>query len=132
MGARVFVNMPSVQMQSELTDVMRKIWSNSAVKNAILISSKPSSFMAGADISMMQSNKSREEVTHFSQEDQKMFDKLENSSFHCSGHQWLGGLEVGLPGALDIMLTDRNIRADEAKKTGLVHQLVDPLGMFYM
>ncbi|CAL8316249.1 unnamed protein product [Boreogadus saida] len=34
---------------------------------------------------------------------------------------------VGLPGALDMMLTGRNIRADEAKKRGLAHQLVDPL-----
>ncbi|XP_029903502.1 hydroxyacyl-CoA dehydrogenase trifunctional multienzyme complex subunit alpha a [Myripristis murdjan] len=35
---------------------------------------------------------------------------------------------VGLPGAFDMMLTGRNIRADKAKKMGLVHQLVDPLG----
>ena len=27
-----------------------------------------------------------------------------------------------------MMLTGRNIRADKAKKMGLVHQLVDPLG----
>ncbi len=31
-----------------------------------------------------------------------------------------------------MMLTDGNIRADKAKKMGLVHQLVDPLGMFYV
>lgn len=36
--------------------------------------------------------------------------------------------EVGLPAAFDMMLTGRNIRADKAKKMGLVHQLVDPLG----
>ncbi|XP_057209701.1 hydroxyacyl-CoA dehydrogenase trifunctional multienzyme complex subunit alpha a [Triplophysa rosa] len=35
---------------------------------------------------------------------------------------------VGLPAAFDMMLTGRNIRADKAKKMGLVHQLVDPLG----
>uniref|UniRef100_A0A8C9U0I9 Trifunctional enzyme subunit alpha, mitochondrial n=1 Tax=Scleropages formosus TaxID=113540 RepID=A0A8C9U0I9_SCLFO len=35
---------------------------------------------------------------------------------------------VGLPSAFDVMLTGRNIRADKAKKMGLVHQLVDPLG----
>uniref|UniRef100_A0A4W6C012 Trifunctional enzyme subunit alpha, mitochondrial n=1 Tax=Lates calcarifer TaxID=8187 RepID=A0A4W6C012_LATCA len=34
---------------------------------------------------------------------------------------------VGLPNAFDMMLTGRNIRADKAKKMGLVHQLVDPL-----
>ncbi|KAJ6661170.1 hypothetical protein lerEdw1_015306 [Lerista edwardsae] len=35
---------------------------------------------------------------------------------------------VGLPDALDMMLTGKNIRADKAKKMGLVDQLVDPLG----
>lgn len=36
---------------------------------------------------------------------------------------------MGIPGAFDMMLTGRNIRADKAKKMGLVHQLVDPLGI---
>lgn len=36
--------------------------------------------------------------------------------------------QVGLPAAFDMMLTGRNIRADRAKKMGLVDQLVDPLG----
>nr|XP_034958585.1 trifunctional enzyme subunit alpha, mitochondrial-like [Zootoca vivipara] len=35
---------------------------------------------------------------------------------------------VGLPAAFDMMLTGKNIRADRAKKMGLVDQLVDPLG----
>uniref|UniRef100_A0A3Q1HSE9 enoyl-CoA hydratase n=1 Tax=Acanthochromis polyacanthus TaxID=80966 RepID=A0A3Q1HSE9_9TELE len=36
---------------------------------------------------------------------------------------------VCLTGAFDMMLTGKNIRAEKAKKMGLVHQLVDPLGM---
>nr|XP_036846527.1 trifunctional enzyme subunit alpha, mitochondrial isoform X1 [Manis javanica]XP_036846528.1 trifunctional enzyme subunit alpha, mitochondrial isoform X2 [Manis javanica] len=35
---------------------------------------------------------------------------------------------VGVPAAFDMMLTGRNIRADRAKKMGLVDHLVDPLG----
>ncbi|XP_054653049.1 hydroxyacyl-CoA dehydrogenase trifunctional multienzyme complex subunit alpha b isoform X2 [Dunckerocampus dactyliophorus] len=35
---------------------------------------------------------------------------------------------LGLPNAFDMMLTGRNIRADKAKKMGLVDQLVDTLG----
>ncbi|XP_011354832.1 trifunctional enzyme subunit alpha, mitochondrial [Pteropus vampyrus] len=35
---------------------------------------------------------------------------------------------VGLPSAFDMMLTGRSIRADRAKKMGLVDQLVEPLG----
>ena len=37
-------------------------------------------------------------------------------------------LQIGLPDALDIALTGKNIRADKAKKLGLVDLLVDPLG----
>ncbi|KAM9840198.1 hydroxyacyl-CoA dehydrogenase trifunctional multienzyme complex subunit alpha a [Aulostomus maculatus] len=166
------VNTLSVQMQSELTEVMSKIWSNNAVKSAVLISSKPGCFIAGADINMIQAAKSSEEVTRLSQEGQKMFEKIEKSPIPIvaaiNGSCLGGGLEfaiacqyrvatksrktilgtpevmlgllpgaggtqrlpqmVGLPGAFDMMLTGRNIRADKAKKMGLVHQLVDPLG----
>ena len=37
-------------------------------------------------------------------------------------------LQVGLPDALDMCLTGKNVRADKAKKLGLVDLLVDPLG----
>ena len=36
--------------------------------------------------------------------------------------------QIGLPDALDIALTGKNVRAEKAKKLGLVDQLVDPLG----
>ena len=35
---------------------------------------------------------------------------------------------VGIPNSLDMMLTGKNIPAAKAKKMGLVHQLIDPLG----
>ncbi|XP_062891995.1 trifunctional enzyme subunit alpha, mitochondrial-like [Mobula hypostoma] len=35
---------------------------------------------------------------------------------------------IGLPNALDMMLTGKNIRADKAKKMGIVDHLVSPLG----
>ena len=37
-------------------------------------------------------------------------------------------LKVGLPDALDIALTGKNVRADKARRLGLVDQLVEPLG----
>ena len=37
--------------------------------------------------------------------------------------------QVGVPAALDMCLTGKNIRADRAKKMGLVDSTVDPLGM---
>lgn len=166
------VNTLSVQMQNEMAEVMNEIWTNDAVTSAVLISSKPGCFIAGADINMIQACKSAEEVTSLSQEGQKMFENIEKSpkpivaaiNGSCLG----GGLEfaiacqyrvatknkktvlgtpevllgllpgaggtqrlpkmVGLPSAFDMMLTGRNIRADKAKKMGLVHQLVDTLG----
>ncbi|XP_010131704.1 PREDICTED: trifunctional enzyme subunit alpha, mitochondrial-like, partial [Buceros rhinoceros silvestris] len=166
------VNTLSRQMNTEFTDVMNEIWGNEAVKSAVLISSKPGSFIAGADIDMIEACKTSQEVTQLSQEGQKMLEKIEHSpkpivaaiSGSCLG----GGLEVaiachyrvatkdkktilgtpevllgllpgaggtqrlpkmvGLPAAFDMMLTGRNIRADRAKKMGLVDQLVDPLG----
>ncbi|NXE29792.1 ECHA enzyme, partial [Ardeotis kori] len=166
------VNTLSKQLNSEFTDVMNEIWANEAVKSAVLISSKPGCFIAGADIDMIEACKTSQEVTQLSQEGQKMLEKIEQSpkpivaaiSGSCLG----GGLEVaiachyrvatkekktvlatpevllgllpgaggtqrlpkmvGLPSAFDMMLTGRNIRADKAKKMGLVDQLVDPLG----
>ncbi|XP_028995186.1 hydroxyacyl-CoA dehydrogenase trifunctional multienzyme complex subunit alpha b [Betta splendens] len=166
------VNTLSIQMQKEMEEVFGEVWGNDAVKSAVLISSKPGCFIAGADINMIKACKSAEEVTKLSQEGQKMFEKIEKSpkpivaaiNGSCLG----GGLEfaiacqyrvatksrktvlgtpevmlgllpgaggtqrlpkmVGLPSAFDMMLTGRNIRADKAKKMGLVDQLVDTLG----
>lgn len=166
------VNTLSIQMQKELTEVMNDVWANNAVQSAVLISTKPGCFVAGADINMIQACENTEEVTKLSQEGQTMFEKVEKSpkpivaaiNGSCLG----GGLElaiacqyriatkskktvlgtpevmlgllpgaggtqrlpkmVGLPNAFDMMLTGRNIRADKAKKMGLVDRLVDPLG----
>ncbi|NXM76017.1 ECHA enzyme, partial [Serilophus lunatus] len=166
------VNTLSRQLTAEFTDVMNEIWANEAVKSAVLISSKPGCFIAGADINMLEACSTAQEVTELSQYGQKMLEKIEQSpkpvvaaiSGSCLG----GGLEVaiachyrvatkdkktvlatpevllgllpgsggtqrlpkmvGLPAAFDMMLTGRNIRADRAKKMGLVDQLVEPLG----
>lgn len=44
------VNTLSKQLSAEFTDVMNEIWANEAVSSAVLISSKPGSFIAGADL----------------------------------------------------------------------------------
>lgn len=44
------VNTLSVQMQTELTEVMNDVLANNDVKGAVLISTKPGCFIAGADI----------------------------------------------------------------------------------
>ncbi|XP_059501667.1 trifunctional enzyme subunit alpha, mitochondrial-like isoform X2 [Stegostoma tigrinum] len=166
------VNTLSKKLQSEFTEVMNEVWANDGVRSAVLISSKPGCFIAGADINMIEECKSVEEVTRLSQEGQKMFQKIEESNkpvvAAINGSCLGGGLEVaiachyriatkdsktvfgtpevmlgllpgaggtqrlpkmvGLPNAFDMMLTGKNIRADKAKKMGLVDQLVSPLG----
>uniref|UniRef100_A0A8C1JUS6 Hydroxyacyl-CoA dehydrogenase trifunctional multienzyme complex subunit alpha a n=1 Tax=Cyprinus carpio TaxID=7962 RepID=A0A8C1JUS6_CYPCA len=126
------VNTLSRHMQAEMVEVMNEIWGNAAVKSVVLISRKPGCFIAGADINMIQACKTAEEVTSLSQEGQKIFDQVEKSPIPIvaaiNGSCLGGGLEVGLPAAFDMMLTGKNIRPDKAKKMGLVHQLVDPLG----
>ncbi|KAG7261203.1 hypothetical protein CRUP_011785 [Coryphaenoides rupestris] len=153
------VNTLSVQMQKEMSEVMEEVWANKDVESAVLISSKPGCFIAGADINMIQACTNIEEVTLLSQEGQKMFEKIEKSpkpivrpSTVPASAEGLriatkskktvlgtpevmlgllpgaGGTQrlpkmVGLPSAFDMMLTGRNIRADKAKKMGLVHQL---------
>ncbi|XP_007532659.2 trifunctional enzyme subunit alpha, mitochondrial [Erinaceus europaeus] len=166
------VNTLNKELQAEFTEVMNEIWASDSIRSAVLISSKPGCFIAGADINMLAACKTSQEVTQVSQEGQRMFEKLEKSpkpivaaiSGSCLG----GGLElaiacqyriatkdrktvlgapevllgilpgaggtqrlpkmVGVPAAFDMMLTGRNIRADRAKKMGLVDQLVEPLG----
>ncbi|XP_032722882.1 trifunctional enzyme subunit alpha, mitochondrial [Lontra canadensis] len=166
------VNTLNKELQSEFMEVMNEIWASDQVRSAVLISSKPGCFIAGADINMLASCKTSEEVTQISQEGQRTFEKLEKSTkpivAAISGACLGGGLElaiscqyriatkdrktvlgtpevllgilpgaggtqrlpkmVGVPAAFDMMLTGRNIRADRAKKMGLVDQLVDPLG----
>ncbi|XP_059516359.1 trifunctional enzyme subunit alpha, mitochondrial [Myotis daubentonii] len=166
------VNTLNKELQSEFMEVMNEIWASDQVRSAVLISSKPGCFIAGADINMIAACKTPQEVTRLSQEGQKMFEKLEKSNkpvvAAISGSCLGGGLElaiscqyriatkdkktvlgvpevllgilpgaggtqrlpqmVGIPAAFDMMLTGRNIRADRAKKMGLVDQLVEPLG----
>ncbi|KAK3522688.1 hypothetical protein QTP86_029536, partial [Hemibagrus guttatus] len=166
------VNTLSKHLQAELAEVLGEVWGNGAVKSAVLISTKPGCFIAGADINMIKACTTAEEVTSLSQEGQKMLEKIEKSPIPIvaaiNGSCLGGGLEfaiacqyrvatkskktvlgtpevmlgllpgaggtqrlpkmVGLPAAFDMMLTGRNIRADKAKKMGLVHQVIDPLG----
>uniref|UniRef100_A0A3Q1NDR1 enoyl-CoA hydratase n=1 Tax=Bos taurus TaxID=9913 RepID=A0A3Q1NDR1_BOVIN len=166
------VNTLSQELHSEFMEVMNEVWSSSQIRSAVLISTKPGCFIAGADLNMLNSCTTSQEVTQISQEAQKMFEKLEKSTkpvvAAINGSCLGGGLElaiscqyriatkdkktvlgspevllgilpgagatqrlpkmVGIPAAFDMMLTGRGIRADRAKKMGLVDQLVEPLG----
>uniref|UniRef100_A0A8B9LJF8 Trifunctional enzyme subunit alpha, mitochondrial n=1 Tax=Astyanax mexicanus TaxID=7994 RepID=A0A8B9LJF8_ASTMX len=166
------VNTLTKMMESEMMEVLYEVWGNGAVKSAVVISTKPGSFIAGADLNMIKACKSAEEVSGLSRDGQKMFEKIENSPIPIvaaiNGPCLGGGLEfaiacqyrvatkskktvlacpevllgllpgaggtqrlpkmLGLPAALDMVLTGRSIRPDKAKKMGLIHHVVDQLG----
>uniref|UniRef100_A0A8C3YFM6 enoyl-CoA hydratase n=1 Tax=Catagonus wagneri TaxID=51154 RepID=A0A8C3YFM6_9CETA len=126
------VNTLGRELHSEFIEVMNEVWSSNQIRSAVLISSKPGCFIAGADINMLSACTTSQEVVQISQEAQRTFEKLEKSTkpivAAINGTCLGGGLEVGMPAAFDMMLTGRGIRADKAKKMGLVDQLVEPLG----
>uniref|UniRef100_F6TVY8 Trifunctional enzyme subunit alpha, mitochondrial n=1 Tax=Equus caballus TaxID=9796 RepID=F6TVY8_HORSE len=94
------VNTLNKELQSEFVEVMNEIWASDQIRSAVLISSKPGCFIAGADINMLAACKTNQEVTQISQEGQRIFEKLEKSpkpivaaiSGSCLG----GGLELAI------------------------------------
>lgn len=166
------VNTLDKTTSDEFHATIEELKDNAAICGVVLISAKPDSFIAGADIKMLAAGTSAEEVSGMSREGQKIFQALEDFTKPvvsaimgpCLG----GGLEtvlatkyriavntrntgfglpevmigllpgaggtqrlprlISLPAALDMMLTGRTIRADRAKRMGLVDLVIDPLG----
>ncbi|XP_072490034.1 trifunctional enzyme subunit alpha, mitochondrial isoform X2 [Notamacropus eugenii] len=90
---------------------MNDIWANDTIRSAVIISAKPGCFIAGADINMIASCKTAEEVTQLSQDAQQIFEKLEKSpkpivaaiSGTCLG----GGLELAIACQFRIATKDK-------------------------
>lgn len=156
----------------EFESIFREIQSNPQIQAAVLISGKPGCFVAGADINMLQSLKTAEQVTQISRDGQRIMNEVEESKkpfvAAIQGSCLGGGLELalachyriavkdrktnlglpevmlgllpggggtqrvprlaGVPTALDLELTGKNLKADRAKKLGIVDLLVEPLG----
>uniref|UniRef100_H2ZAZ9 Trifunctional enzyme subunit alpha, mitochondrial n=1 Tax=Ciona savignyi TaxID=51511 RepID=H2ZAZ9_CIOSA len=166
------MNTLSKELMEEFEEVFNEIQRNKAVKGAVLISSKPGSFVAGADIDMLKNAGGEAETTELSKNGQNLFNALEKSKkpfvAAINGVALGGGLEltlacqyriattdkstnlgvpevmlgllpgaggtqrlphlVGVASALDMALTGKMIKPKKAKKMGLVHHLVEPLG----
>ena len=94
------VNTLSREMFPEFVSAFEEASKNDKVKGIVVISGKPSGFIAGADINMIQSCKSEQEVYELSRSGQKIFDSIEKSKKPviaaimgpCLG----GGFEVAL------------------------------------
>ena len=162
------MNVLKAAFADEISGLLSEIKANSQLKGLVFISGKPDSFIAGADISMLDGCKTAAEAEAIGRMGQQMFDQLEQLSvplvaaIHgpCLG----GGLElalacharvassdnktvlglpevqlgllpgsggtqrlprlVGLQKALDMILTGKQLRAKQAKKAGLVDDVV--------
>ncbi len=162
------MNTLKAEFTEQVTDVLTEIKGDSSITGIVLCSGKPDSFVAGADIKMIDDCKTIKEVVALSRQGQNIFLQLEQltipvvAAIHgpCLG----GGLElaiacharvcsdstktalglpevqlgllpgsggtqrlpklVGVQKALDMMLTGKQLRANQALKAGLVNDVV--------
>ncbi|EYB81278.1 hypothetical protein Y032_0387g452 [Ancylostoma ceylanicum] len=165
-------NVLNEALAGDLQAAFEKAERDNSVKSIVLMSGKPGSFVAGADVGMLSKARTPAEGATISKKAQEQFAKLEQSGKpivaaimgSCMG----GGLElamschyriavndkktqlalpevmlgllpgaggtqrlpklVSIPNALDMMLTGKRVKADKAKKIGLVDSVVQPLG----
>ncbi|VDM41177.1 unnamed protein product [Toxocara canis] len=93
-------NTLNATVSRQLMRVMERIESDEGIRSAVLISGKPNSFVAGADIGMLVRVKSAEEAQQISSEAQRGFTRIEKSKKPivaaimgtCMG----GGLELAM------------------------------------
>ncbi|KAK6731142.1 hypothetical protein RB195_007543 [Necator americanus] len=165
-------NVLNEALATDLQAAFENVERDDSIKSIVLMSGKPGSFVAGADVGMLSKVKTPNDGAAISKKAQDQFAKLEHSGKpivaaimgSCMG----GGLELAmscqyriavndkktqlalpevmlglLPGAggtqrlprlvslqnaMDMMLTGKKVKADKAKKIGLVDSVVQPLG----
>ncbi|MDX3772916.1 fatty acid oxidation complex subunit alpha FadJ [Chromatiaceae bacterium AAb-1] len=162
------MNVLKAEFAGEIGNLLNELQGNKQVKGIVFISGKPGSFIAGADISMLDSCDSAEQAESIARMGQEMFNRIEQLSIPVvaaiNGPCLGGGLElalacharvattdpktvlglpevqlgllpgsggtqrlaklVGLQKALDMTLTGKQLRAEQARKAGLVDEVV--------
>ena len=73
------VNVLNQPVMAEMAEAMKAVQADPTVNAAVLISSKPGNFIAGADISMLERVQSAEEAQTLSKACQDLLDELETS-----------------------------------------------------
>ncbi|CAL2029009.1 hypothetical protein CAEBREN_20738 [Caenorhabditis brenneri] len=165
-------NVLNKALSTDMKATFEKLQADDSVKSIVVMSGKPNSFVAGADIQMLKAEKTAAGIEALSRDGQEQFFRIEKSQKpvvaaimgSCMG----GGLELALachyriavndkktqlavpevmlgllPGAggtqrlpklttvqnvLDLTLTGKKIKADKAKKIGIVDHVIQPLG----
>lgn len=162
------MNTLKAEFGDEISSMLDDIERDSSIKGVVLTSGKPSSFVAGADISMLAACKTAEDATTIAAGGQAIFDRIENmkATFVAAIHGPAlgGGLElalachyrictdsastqlglpevqlgllpgsggtqrlprlIGIQQAMKMMLTGAPARAKQAKKYGIVDDVV--------
>lgn len=162
------MNTLKAEFGDQITTMLDDIEKDTSIKGVILASGKSSSFVAGADITMLAACKTAEEAEQLSKGGQQVFDRMENfripfvAAIH--GPALGGGLElalachyrvctdsaktqlgvpevqlgllpgsggtqrlpalIGIQQAMKMMLTGGPVRAKQAKKYGIVDDVV--------
>ena len=164
------VNKFNRQVKDEMLALFDRLERDPSIKAAVLLSGKPTIWVAGADIDEFREIETASDAERMSRDGQAMLDKLERlrtpvvAAIHgaCLG----GGLEaalacayrigtddpvtvlalpevklglipgaggtqrlprlVGLRAALDMIVTGKNVRVRQAKKMGLIDEMVHP------
>ena len=108
------VNSLTEQVSQETKQIYQNIQNDSSIKGAVIISGKPDSFIAGADIRMLKRCKNAAEATAISKEGQDFFELLERSPKpivsaimgQCLG----GGLELAMATQYRIAVKDKKTK----------------------
>ncbi|KAL3912671.1 MAG: hypothetical protein SGPRY_008258 [Prymnesium sp.] len=104
-------------MITEFSQIVERVETDPDIKAAVLISSKKDSWIAGANIKMLEALQSAEQATAITQEGQIAFDRIENMQ---SKTPWVAAIDGScLGGGLEMALTCKHRVATSNSKTVL-------------
>lgn len=94
------MNVLKAEFGEQVTQVLDEVDANSSIQGLVLISAKDNSFVAGADVSMLDSLETAEEVKAVAQLGQQLFDRIEGMKIPViaaiNGPALGGGLELAM------------------------------------
>lgn len=105
------VNTLSKGIMDEFVPVFTQLQNDDKVRGIVMISAKPGSFIAGADINMLEAAKNRDELLNISRNGQEIMNQIEQSKkpvvAAVAGSCLGGGFEVALACHYRIALNDK-------------------------